>query len=358
MEEPCIHGFRILQQIGEGSSGKIFHSTRISDNLPCCVKIIHKEGSNQTNNSEECMNFEAEFNAMKNVSHQHIVKYIDFFQDNNNYYLFMEYCKGNDLLNLININHGLKEPIAKKIFIQIAETMYFLHQINICHRDIKPEHIIVREDYNIKIIDFGLSAIKVTSSLSTFCGSLQYSAPETLMNQPYDGIKADTWSAGVVLYAMLTGKLPFDNENSQVTMRLIIFGKYSLSESISPLEANLIHSMLELDPAQRYTFREVLNHPWITGDTSKILEPQIKLQKKVKYRNIPAPSKLPKKSLNTESCIEIRHLQRPNRLTSSTKCFSGVKFKLRKRSTSDSTADFSYVTSPKSILTDGKEVTC
>lgn len=321
MENPCIHGFLISDPIGRGTSGTIFHATRLTDDFHCCVKVIPKSRSPPSGDS-----FESKFHVMKSVTHPNIVRYIDLVEDADNRYLFMEYCSGRALLHLINANHGLDEPLARSIFSQLAETVRFLHERNICHRDIKLEHIIVGDDGRIKLIDFGLCAVRTAGPLSTFCGSLHYSAPEALMRQPYDGCKADAWSVGVVLYAMLTGKLPFDGRSTQVTTRLIVFGKYPC-DAVPPAPRHLIRGLLELDPARRLSPADALKHPWVTGD-SAALDALRALGA--------APRGLPRRGVHSESCAEFRHTAHGSRLSASTSFLAGAGLKLRKRSTSDS----------------------
>ena len=126
----------------------------------------------------------------------------------------MEHCSGGDLFDhIVNKGHICEQEAARH-FLQILDTIQYLHSQGICHRDLKPENMLLDSDGNVKLIDFGLSTEQKSGQrLTTMCGSPSYICPEMLSRQPYDGMKADIWAAGVILYAMLCGQLPFQQTN-------------------------------------------------------------------------------------------------------------------------------------------------
>jgi serine/threonine protein kinase len=156
----------------------------------------------------------------------------------------------------------LKEPIAKYIFQQLMSVMIYLQDQEISHRDIKLENIMVDFNFNLKLIDFGL-AMPNLNNLETYCGSLHYCAPEILQFSPYNGLKSDMWSCGVVLYSLLTGILPFDHVSNIKTSRFIKNCDYLIPKHISKSASNLIRSLLTLDVNQRLFPKEVLIHEWM-----------------------------------------------------------------------------------------------
>lgn len=127
----------------------------------------------------------------------------------------MEYAARGELFDHIVSHEKLGEFEASKFLMQLVDAVEYLHQLGIAHRDLKPENLLLDHKYNIKMTDFGLSNIYPAGKLlTTACGSPSYACPEMLSGKPYNGIKADIWSIGIVLYAMCFGYLPFDNPNT------------------------------------------------------------------------------------------------------------------------------------------------
>ena len=176
----------------------------------------------------------------------------------------MEYICEGDLLNYIKKRSRLQEPVAKFIFKQIILALKFIHENNIVHRDIKLDNILLDLDNNIKICDFGVSKIiNKNDIMLEQCGTPAYIAPEILLNKGYEGFGVDIWSAGVVLYAMLSGTVPFKGTNLKELHNLIISGNYQPINDISMEASHLINNLLEIDPKKRITIENILNHPWL-----------------------------------------------------------------------------------------------
>merc|ERR1712137_1476901 len=161
---------------------------------------------------------------------------------------------------------ALKEDMALRIFQQIIEGLDYCHKHFVCHRDLKPENILLDAQYNIKIADFGMSGIRCAASLfETSCGSPHYASPEVVQGITYDGEKADIWSCGVILYALVSGKLPFDNENIRVLLGKVKSGVYTMPPFLHKDVQDLISRMLVVDPAKRISMDEIRSHPWYTS---------------------------------------------------------------------------------------------
>lgn len=141
----------------------------------------------------------------------------------------------------------------------------YCHSFNVCHRDLKPENILITADLQIKIADFGMAALHQTSThhLATACGSPHYAAPELLKNRQYRGDKADIWSMGVILYAMLSATLPFDDPDLRVMMGKTKKGVYQMPKHVSPEAEDLIRRMLQVNPDRRINLQEIWNHPLV-----------------------------------------------------------------------------------------------
>ncbi|GAA6051304.1 hypothetical protein JCM3770_006802 [Rhodotorula araucariae] len=180
------------------------------------------------------------------------------------YYFVQEYVNGGQMLDYI-ISHGrLRERSARKFARQIGSALEYCHANSIVHRDLKIENILISKTGNIKIIDFGLSNLySPVSHLSTFCGSLYFAAPELLNAKPYTGPEVDVWSFGIVLYVLVCGKVPFDDQSMPALHAKIKRGQVEYPTWLSAECKHLLSRMLVTIPAQRATLTEVLNHPWI-----------------------------------------------------------------------------------------------
>lgn len=154
--------------------------------------------------------------------------------------------------------------MAKSVFKQLIDGLRYCHSKNILHRDIKLDNILLSADGEIKICDFGVSKIvRRGEKMSEQCGTPAYIAPEILLDKGYEGFGADIWSAGVVLYAMLYGTVPFKANNMSELQKMIIKGKYTLAEGISKEARDLLGRLLEKDPALRISIPNILGHSWM-----------------------------------------------------------------------------------------------
>ena len=187
-------------------------------------------------------------------------------------YLVLEYIEGGELFHYI-IDHGrLPEQEAVRIFRQMISGLSYCHRFNICHRDLKPENILMDRNRNIKIVDFGMAALQPANKwLNTSCGSPHYASPEVIMGQNYRGDKADVWSCGVILYAMLTGTLPFDSDGDYSdVIQTVLRGRYKFPRelNLSGYAKDLISRMLQSNPNQRISMKAIWRHPFVEQNSS------------------------------------------------------------------------------------------
>ncbi|KAJ2848858.1 Serine/threonine-protein kinase [Coemansia brasiliensis] len=198
------------------------------------------------------------------LHHPHICMLHDVVVHPNHYYIFQELVSGGQMLDYI-ISHGrLKEKHARKFARQIASAIDYCHYNSIVHRDLKIENILISANGNIKLIDFGLSNLySPRSQLSTFCGSLYFAAPELLNAQPYTGPEVDLWSFGVVLYVLVCGKVPFDDQSMPALHAKIKRGHVEYPAWLSPECRHLLSRLLVVNPRRRATMGEVIRHPWM-----------------------------------------------------------------------------------------------
>ena len=248
--------------LGKGAFGKVNLSLHVLTGRLVAIKSINKS---KLQNEKQRRKINLETTIMKTLSKSNnIVKIFETYETKKHYCIVMEYICANDLLSYIKKRGKLTEQVAKFIFKQIVLSLQYIHNHNIVHRDIKLDNILIDLDNSIKICDFGVSKIiKKGESMLEQCGTPAYIAPEILLNQGYEGFGVDIWSAGVVLYAMLGGTVPFKGNNINELHDLIIKGEFKPLKEISPEATHLIKSILEVDPKKRISTEDILVHPWL-----------------------------------------------------------------------------------------------
>ncbi|KFR12723.1 Maternal embryonic leucine zipper kinase, partial [Opisthocomus hoazin] len=220
-----------------------------------------------------------EIDAMKNLSHQHICRLYHVIETSKKIFIVLEYCPGGELFDYIISKDRLSEEEARVFFRQIVSAIAYVHSQGYAHRDLKPENLLIDEEHNLKLIDFGLCAKPkggLDYHLNTCCGSPAYAAPELIQGKAYIGSEADIWSMGVLLYALLCGFLPFDDDSVMALYRKIMRGKYSIPKWLSPSSTLLLNQMLQVDPKKRITVKHLLSHPWLMQGYSDAVEWQSK----------------------------------------------------------------------------------
>lgn len=189
--------------------------------------------------------------------------------------MVLEYA-GGELFDYI-VQHGrMEEDEARRFFQQMLCAVEYCHRHKIVHRDLKPENLLLDEKLNVKIADFGLSNIMTDGNfLKTSCGSPNYAAPEVIGGKLYAGPEVDVWSCGVILYVLLVGRLPFDDEHIPSLFAKIARGTYAVPKWMSPGAAHLIEKMLKVNPVQRATIPEIRMDPWFMKNLPEYLQPPI-----------------------------------------------------------------------------------
>lgn len=208
--------------------------------------------------------FEDEIRINRQMHHPGIVGLTDLKKDENNYYVFMEFCSKGELFSHIVENNRLdEEDSAIKIY-QILDTLDYIHKMNVVHRDLKPENVLIDANGNLKISDFGLSKFLGQDGLTkTPCGSPCYASPECISGKPYDGKASDIWSTGVILYAMLTGQLPWTKRNQQQLFEQIKRGEYTIPNFVSSTASDFIRGLMTVDCKERLTIKKAMEHPFL-----------------------------------------------------------------------------------------------
>ncbi|KAH6682402.1 protein kinase [Plectosphaerella plurivora] len=271
---PTSSGKWILgKTIGAGSMGKVKLARKEEGPEQVACKIIprgstedghHSRADKERADQSKEIRTAREAAIVTLLSHPHIAGLRDVVRTNYHWYMLFEYVNGGQMLDYI-ISHGkLKERQARKFSRQIASALDYCHRNSIVHRDLKIENILISKTGDIKIIDFGLSNLFAPRSyLKTFCGSLYFAAPELLQARAYTGPEVDVWSFGIVLYVLVCGKVPFDDQSMPALHAKIKKGAVDYPNWLSSECKHLLSRMLVTDPKQRAAMAEVMSHPWM-----------------------------------------------------------------------------------------------
>ncbi|EKM76272.1 hypothetical protein AGABI1DRAFT_78686 [Agaricus bisporus var. burnettii JB137-S8] len=271
--------YTLSKTLGAGSMGKVKLATHNITGEKLAVKILPRVYPQPppTNGAvSESAAKQASKDASKEIRtlreaalsmllyHPYICGMREMIVHQHHYYMVSEYVNGGQMLDYI-ISHGrLRERVARKFARQVGSAIDYCHQNNVVHRDLKIENILISNTGNIKIIDFGLSNLfDPLDHLSTFCGSLYFAAPELLNARVYTGPEVDVWSFGVVLYVLVCGKVPFDDQSMPALHAKIKRGLVEYPVWLSAECKHLLSRILVTNPANRATLHEVLTHPWM-----------------------------------------------------------------------------------------------
>lgn len=263
---PALAGYYELQKtIGNGGFGKVKQAIHLLTGEHVAIKIIDKAKL-----GSDVARIALEIKAMKDLRHQHICQLYQVIETDDFYFLVLEYFCNGELFDYIVNRNRLSEEQARHFFRQIVSAVAYMHKKGYCHRDLKPENLLLDRRENLKLIDFGLCAQPKgginLAYLGTACGSPAYAAPEIIAGTNYRGDVADVWSLGVLLYALLCGSLPFDDENIAAMYAKIQNGVYQIPPWLSQESIALLRLMLQVDPTKRIRIDDLLKHRWLINN--------------------------------------------------------------------------------------------
>lgn len=198
---------------------------------------------------------------MRMFDHANILKLHTVLESQRFIHIVLEYAEKGELFDYLVGERYLQETVAFNFFRQIIYALEYLHQHSICHRDLKPENILLDKNYQIKIADFGFARWMREKTAETSCGSPHYASPEVIRGQTYSGAKADIWSAGIILFALLSGYLPFDDPSVKNLLLKVKKGKFVMPERFHPQIKDLIKGMINVDVDKRFTIEQIKSHP-------------------------------------------------------------------------------------------------
>ncbi|XP_007248795.1 serine/threonine-protein kinase BRSK1 isoform X1 [Astyanax mexicanus] len=251
--------YRLEKTLGKGQTGLVKLGIHCITGQKVAIKIVNREKLSES----VLMKVEREIAILKLIEHPHVLKLHDVYENNKYLYLVLEHVSGGELFDYLVKKGRLTPKEARKFFRQIISALDFCHNHSICHRDLKPENLLLDEKNNIRIADFGMASLQVGDSLlETSCGSPHYACPEVIRGEKYDGRRADVWSCGVILFALLVGALPFDHDNLRQLLEKVKSGVFHMPHFIPPDCQALLRGMIEVDPEKRLTLEDIQKHAW------------------------------------------------------------------------------------------------
>lgn len=260
--------YELGRTIGEGTFAKVKFARSSQTGDPVAIKILDKEKVLKNKMAEQ---IRREIATMKRIKHPNVIRLYEVMGSKTKIYIVLEYVTGGELFDKI-VHHGrMKEDEARKYFQQLINAVDYCHSRGVYHRDLKPENLLLDKTGDLKVSDFGLSAISQQQIqgdglLHTTCGTPNYVAPEVLDDRGYDGATADLWSCGVILFVLLAGYLPFDDSNLMNLYRKISVAEFTCPPWMSFSVKKFITRILDPNPGTRMTIPEILDDEWFKVD--------------------------------------------------------------------------------------------
>ncbi|KNA11833.1 hypothetical protein SOVF_131470 [Spinacia oleracea] len=253
--------YELGRTIGEGTFAKVKFAINTDTGESVAVKILAKTSILKHRMVEQ---IRREISIMKIVRHPFIVRLHEVLASRTKIYIILEFVPGGELFDKIVHKGKLSEMESRKYLQQLVDAISHCHKKGVYHRDLKPENLLLDARDNLKVSDFGLSAVpqEGIDLLHTTCGTPNYVAPEVLNGRGYDGAAADIWSCGVILYVLLAGYLPFQETDLPSLYKKINAAEYSCPFWFSPGAKSLIGKMLDPNPKARITIEEIRKDPW------------------------------------------------------------------------------------------------
>ena len=281
-----LNFYKIGRLIGQGGFAKVNLGLNVLTGRVVAIKSFNKTKKTKYGDNLNMDKILYEINLMRKLNHPNITKILETFEDEKFYFIIMEYINGGNLFSYVKKRRKLSEKVAKFLFRQIILAIKHIHSQLIVHRDIKLENILIDMNNNVKICDFGIGIILSSEDqdLHSHCGTPMYIAPEIILStkeKGYKGFPVDIWSAGIALYIMLSGKLPFNldddfqddfdgynnnniKEKNKKLKYEIVHKEPKYIEKISDEARNLLNGLLNKNPLKRLTCDQILNHPWFS----------------------------------------------------------------------------------------------
>uniref|UniRef100_A0ACD5X0T8 Uncharacterized protein n=1 Tax=Avena sativa TaxID=4498 RepID=A0ACD5X0T8_AVESA len=255
--------YELGRLLGKGTFGKVHYARSLESNQSVAIKMLDKEKVMKVGLSEQ---IKREVTTMRLVAHKNVVQLREVMATQNKIYFVMEYAKGGELFDKVAKSGKLTEAAAHRYFQQLISAVDYCHSQGVYHRDLKPENLLLDENENLKVSDFGLSALSASKRqdglLHTTCGTPAYVAPEVISKRGYDGAKSDIWSCGVVLFVLAAGYLPFHGHNLMEMYRKIEQGDFRCPSWFSHKLQKLLYKILDPNPSTRASIQKIKESTW------------------------------------------------------------------------------------------------
>ena len=258
--EVMIGDYIVKHTIGKGTFSRVKLGINKYTGEKVAIKILDKLKIVEKEDLERIIR---EMRMLSELDNEHVIKVYQIYEDDNHYLIIMEYCEGGELFNYIVEKQRLSENETAFFYYQIIKGVEYIHSKGIAHRDLKPENLLLDKDKKIKIIDFGLSNyFDGIQKLETPCGSPCYASPEMVGGNKYNGFFIDVWATGIILFAMLCGYLPFEDDNNDILFKQILSGKINYPSYLSEISKDLLNKIIETEPEKRIKIEEIKKHPF------------------------------------------------------------------------------------------------
>ena len=255
-----LSDFSILETIGKGTFSTVKLGINKKTKEKVAIKILKKK---KIIHKKDLEKIEREINILKKLNHINVIKIYKINEDDEKYYIVMEFCESGELFHYIVQHKRLNEDEASFFFYQLINGLEYIHSENIVHRDLKPENLLLGKDNILKIIDFGLSNFcEAEDYLETPCGSPCYASPEMVCGNKYNGHMIDIWSTGIIIFAMVCGYLPFEDPDNDILFKKILKCKINFPDYLSNMTIDIMKKILVVDPLKRITLDEIKQHPF------------------------------------------------------------------------------------------------
>lgn len=252
----AVGNYTLGRTIGEGTFGKVRMGTHRLTGTRVAIKQVPKDHS---------ASLTREIHHHRRLNHANVMKLYEVLATETHIWMVSELCLGGELYDYLVERGTLSEPEARRVFGQLCLAIAYVHGRGIVHRDLKLENVLLDEKCNVKLGDFGFTReFEGKRLMETFCGTTGYAAPEMLAGRKYTGEEVDIWSLGIILYALLAGALPFDDDDESVMKAKILSGEYEMPDYLSEEARDLLNGILKLEPTQRLSIKSILSHPWFS----------------------------------------------------------------------------------------------
>lgn len=276
-ERDLIEKYDLCEVLGVGSTSTCHRCIERSTGISYACKIIDKVQIEQRF-AGMIDQFHTEIKALQSLHHPNIIKLYDVYITNDKIYIVMELMQGGELFDYVVQKGTLNEEEASRIVRKVTSALVYMHSKNIIHRDLKPENLLLTHkprsshDIEVKIIDFGLSKCMSEPVARSFLGTRGYLAPEMLQRRDYSR-EVDAWALGVIVFVLVCGCLPFDDDSQSVPTDDAVRARFVLrfprwAKNLSPSAKDLLSHLLDVNPITRYTAEQALEHPWVRGQTA------------------------------------------------------------------------------------------